>query len=112
MEVVVRGLGRLGVKWGEEGKGKMVWRCECCSRNCCSSKTFLSSQKPEKIQLIPHMPKNPFLSLPKNNNPFIPIVPPPPPPPPTNNPPPLPPPFLSFSSQSSHTPILHHHTST
>ncbi len=30
MEVVVRGLGRLG---GGGGKGKRVWRCECCSRN-------------------------------------------------------------------------------
>jgi len=74
-------------------------------------KPFNLLQKSEKIQLIPHIPKKPILSLPRNNNPFIPIVPPPPPPPPTTPPPAFPPPpFLSFSFLLNHLTPLYYTT--
>lgn len=103
----MRGLGRLGVKEGGEGRGRWCGDVSVVVVSVALQKPFDLLQNPGKIQLTPHTPKNPFLSLPKNNNPFIPIVPPPPPPPPTNTPPSLP---LSFPFLLNHLTPLYYTT--
>lgn len=92
---------------GGEGRGRGCGDVSVVVVIDALQKAFDLLQKPEKIQLTPHMPKKPFLSLPKNNSPFIPIVPPPPPPPPTNTPPSLP---LSFSFLLNHLTPLYYTT--